>query len=351
MRNRKQDMNSNLIPSALERVREGSYAENYSFLRMLLTFLFTLLCTFSFAQSVEVTASLDTNNIRIGDPVKLRLSVVYRTDKEEPKITWPKFEDSITGKIEIIERAPMEKAPHSSEPFTLVQEQTYIITSFDSGYHAIPPFRFIINEDTSNIEETEPLLLAVQSVNADTTQAIRDIKGIMEQPFSWKEALPYIIVGAAVLAIAGLIIWLVLRGKKKPVPTKPKIIIPAHITALRALDELEKQKLWQEGKVKQYHSAISDILRQYIEDRFNVNALEQTTEEIFISIRTTVIDPESKRKLKQVLTLADLVKFAKEQPLPQENEMSLINAYDFVNGTKRDEVVPGTQGTNNLIQG
>ena len=115
--------------------------------------------------------------------------------------------------------------------------------------------------------------------------------------------------------------------------------IPAHVIAFGKLEVLKNEKLWQEGKLKQYHSSVTDIIREYIENRYKIQALEQTTEEILWSFRNVAIDEESKTKLKRTLVLADLVKFAKEIPLPNENEMSLTNSYDFINGTKREEVI------------
>ncbi len=139
-----------------------------------------------------------------------------------------------------------------------------------------------------------------------------------------------------------IIIYLVKRYRKK----KPEVVvveppkIPAHIIALEKLEKLKNEKLWQEGKLKQYHSALSEIVREYVENRFKIQALEQTTDEILFGFRNVSIDEESKQRLRQLLVLSDMVKFAKEQPLPHENEMSLTNAFDFVNGTKREENKP-----------
>jgi hypothetical protein len=313
--------------------------------RLILAFAALFLALPVMSQKVEVSAKIDTNAIRIGDQVTLRLVAKYRGDQGELDIKWPKFKDTITGHIEIVEQGKVEKSiPDKSDPLSFVQQQTYIITSFDSGYQVIPPFRFIINNDTANVKETEPLLLEVQTVAVDTTVAIKDIKGIMSEPFDWHELIPYVMWGLAILAVIAVIVYITIRLiKKKPVvPEKPKVIVPPHVTALQALEKLRSEKLWQEGKIKQYHSALSDILRAYIEERFRVNALEQTTDEILIALRNVVVDEESKAKLKQVLRLADLVKFAKEQPLPNENELSMANAFDFVNGTKREEPKPGT---------
>jgi hypothetical protein len=150
----------------------------------------------------------------------------------------------------------------------------------------------------------------------------------------------YVVYGALAAIIAIIIIIIIIRRMRKvemPLVIEDAPKIPAHITALEKLEKLKEQKLWQEGKIKLYYSSMTDILREYIENRFRIQAMEQTTDEILFGFRNAAVDEESKTKLKQVLTLADLVKFAKEQPLPDENETSLKNVYDFVNGTKRED--------------
>jgi hypothetical protein len=109
--------------------------------------------------------------------------------------------------------------------------------------------------------------------------------------------------------------------------------------ALKALDRVKEEQVWKEGRMKEYYSAISDTIRLYIEDRFQVNALESTTDEIMTAFRSQVIDDVSRDKLRQLLFLSDLVKFAKLMPIENEHQLTLQSAYDFVNGTKREEQV------------
>lgn len=304
--------------------------------------------SFALAQEVDVSATLDTTVIRIGEQTKLHLTVQYRGDQgQDIKIYWPDLKDTLQDKIEIINKTKVEKINDKNDPLLFTQQQTLTITSFEEGFYPVKPIAFMINGDTGNIRETEAFLLEVKTIEVDTSQAIKDIKGPLSEPFDWREAIPYVLWGLAILAVIAAIVWAIIKLTRKKTATiekKPKILIPPHIKALEALTQLKAQHLWQKGKVKQYHSAISDILRTYIEERFKVNALEQTTEEILTSLRSVVIDNESKAKLKQVLMLADLVKFAKEQPLPQENEMSLSNAFSFVEGTARPEP-PAEEGT------
>lgn len=296
------------------------------------------------AQTVKATASLDTNNIRIGQQVKLQLSIQYRVDNgQQVKIHWPGIADTLIKEVEVVGQSKIDTLiPDKNNPFEFVQTKTVFITSFDSGYWAIPPFKFIVNNDTAGVS-TDPLLLEVGTVAVDTSLAIKDIKPPFEENYTWLDWIKdnmYVVYGTLVaILIVVSIIFLIRYFRKVPPPTViveiPKT--PAHVTAFEKLDKLKNEKLWQEGKLKLYHSTLSEIIREYIENRFKIQALEQTTEEILYGFRNIAIDEDSKLKLKQLLLLADMVKFAKEQPLPNENEMCLSNAYDFVTGTKREE--------------
>lgn len=296
------------------------------------------------AQGLTATATLDTNSILIGQQTKLTLRVDYKTDQGNIQIDFPKIGDTLLKEIEVVSRSKPERfIPDSSDMSTMAQSQTLIITSFDSGYYAIPPFKFIVGGDSSKEIETEPLLFAVNTVEIDTTIAIKDIKPPIEVPFSWKELLPYVYAGlAGAAALAGLvflIVYLVKKRKKKPAPPVVVPVIPPHVITLEQLEKLKEEKLWQNGKYKEYHSALSDIIRQYIEKRFYINAMEQVSDEIMYAFRTVDVSDELRAKLRSILFLSDLVKFAKEVPLPNENEASWMNAYEFVMATKKEVAV------------
>lgn len=298
----------------------------------------------AFAQDIKATAELDTNSIRIGQQVKLNLSIQYRVDKgQQVKVYWPGINDTLIKQVEVVGQTKIDTIiPDKNNPFEFIQRKTLYITSFDSGYWAIPPFKFIVNNDTTGVS-TEPLLLEVGTIPVDTSLAIRDIKVPFEENYTWIDWLKdhmYVVYGSLVaILVTIIVIYLIRYFKKVPPPTVvvevPKI--PPHVIAIEKLDKLKNEKLWQEGKLKLYHSSLSEIVREYIENRFKLQAMEQTTDEIVHGFRNIAIDEESRAKLRQVLFLSDMVKFAKEQPLPNENEMSMNNAYEFVNGTKREE--------------
>lgn len=307
-----------------------------------------LLCcicfTHAFAQDAKVKAELDSSAILIGQQAKLTLSIQYKVNTNaRVNIQWPEIADTIRKEIDVVSQSKIDTIiPDKNDPFTFLQTKTLYLTSFDSGYWAMAPFKFIVNGDTNGIF-TDPLLLTVSTVAVDTTLAIKDIKDPYTASYSWvdwlkdnKIIVAGILLGILVICIA---IYFIIKASRKPVPVVvEKIIkIPAHIIALEKLEKLKNDKLWQEGKLKQYHISLTDIIREYIENRFKIQAMEQTTEEIIYGFRNVAIDAESKEKLRQLLLLGDLVKFAKEQPIPAENEMSMSNAFDFVNGTKREE--------------
>lgn len=295
------------------------------------------------AQDVQAYVNLDTSKIRIGEQTKIDLYISYNTAaKKNLKIQWPGIGDTLRKEVEVVNVSKIDTTiPDKNKPNEVQQHQVITVTSIDSGFWAISPFAFIVNGDTAHPVETQPLLLEVQTLPVDTAEAsIKDIKAPLDEPFDWREYLPWIYGALAALAILTVVVILIARTfKKKPqiiIPPKPQE--PPHITALQNLENIRNQKLWQEGRYKEYHTLISDTLRMYIEGRFGVAAMELTSDEILKVMRSQVIDAVSMEKLKQVLVLADYVKFAKAVPIDVENELSINSAFDFVNGTKREEI-------------
>jgi hypothetical protein len=308
---------------------------------LLIFFLFAGKISFS---QVSLKATLDTNKIRIGEQVKLDLYLLFNPNSGVKKIEWPEFADTITEKIEVLSVSAIDTTmPDKNDPGILQQHQQLLISVYDSGYYAVPPFKFIINGDTANPVWTEPLLIEVHTVPTDSSlKKVKDIKEPLNQEFSWLWYKEYFYWGIAILVfIAGVILYVYYRNKRARQkilePEKPKI--PAHITALASLERIKEQQVWKDGKVKEYYSEITDTVRLYIEERYNVLALESTTDELLQIMKSQVIDSTSKEKLQHMLKLADFVKFAKMLPLEQEHAQVLQNAFDFVNGTKREDVI------------
>ncbi|MFI5151251.1 MAG: cell wall anchor protein [Bacteroidia bacterium] len=282
----------------------------------------------------QVSAGLDTSAIRIGEQATLVLKV-WTDGKHDPvNISWPAITDTILKGIQVLRTFPTDTLAQDKEHPNgeLGQARRLILTSFDSGYYAIPPFRIVLNGDTARPYFTQAMLLHVVGMKVDTTLAIKEIKEPLQEPFSWKELIPalrWVALGLVllVLIIAALRYWL----KKKPAEALPPVPkIPPHELALKSLEELKNRKLWQEGKQKEYHSSLTDILRLYIEQRFHIHAMEQTSDEILGSMRSIALPGECRNKLVQILRLADMIKFAKQHALPDENELSMLHAMEFV---------------------
>lgn len=314
-------------------------------LKTYILILFSVLTALTVKSQVEVHAVLDSNSIRIGEQTKLDIYLRYdATANKKLEIQWPVIEDTLKKEIEVVNITKVDTFPDKSNPNMVQQHVQLTITSFDSGYYAIPPFKFILNKDTTSPLVTEPLLLMVNTMPTDTALAkIKDIKPPYDEPFDWRWYLPYFYWALAVIVVAIiLIIILVKLSKRKPVEIvvddTPKI--PPHVIAFDALEKIKQEAIWKEGRTKEYYSAITDTIRLYIEERFKINALELTSDEILHIFKSQVIDTESKNKLRQILTLSDFVKFAKQIPIEAEHTLTLNNAFEFVNGTLREEIAP-----------
>lgn len=304
---------------------------------LILILLFTHIIIFRLtAQDVKVEAGLDTNEILIGDQVNFNLRLFI---PDNYKFEWPCFGDTLTENLEIVKKSKVDTTELSKNLLEI--SQTLILTSFDSGYYVIPPVKIKYAESgdtTINIVETEPYLLNVFTVKVDTTQAIKPIKGPIKASYTFREILPWVLLGIILIIVTGLVIYY-FRRKKKNLPVfkpKPKPKLPPYQLALTALEKLRKDKLWQQGLIKNYHTELTDIIRQYIEGRFGINAVEMTTWDILNAIRKMSIDKNNKEQLKEILELADMVKFAKAKPLPAEHDQSINDAEKFVKNTKRE---------------
>lgn len=296
-----------------------------SFLSLFFVFLISLKAN---SQEVIVSAKLDTNQIKIGKQAHIKLKA---TAAKGVQVVFPEFKDTISEKIELVSTGKTDTAMAGNQ---VTYQRDLVITAFDSGFFAIAPFKFQIKNDTSKVFETEALLFTVQTIPVDTTLAIKGIKGPIDPAWSIYEIQKEILIGLIVLLVIILILYFIKRKKKVEVVQEIAVVKrPAHEIAIEALNELKGQKMWQQGRVKEYHIVISDTLRTYIENRFAIGAMEMTSDEIIKGLRFIINDVQLKNKLSTVLILSDMVKFAKEQPLPTENESSWENALDFVKQT------------------
>jgi len=220
----------------------------------------------------------------------------------------------------------------------LIQTQIVTLTVFDSGYYVIPPFQFKAKLPSSNTTDsiaTEPFMVAVYSIEIDTTQAIKAIKEPLGVPMTWQELWLYYVIGA--LTILVIVLGYLWMKKKNTIPEAPKRRIinrPPHEIALKKLNQLSARKLWQKGEIKAYYTQLTEIIREYIEYRYIIPALESTSDEILREISSLLPSEPIQEVLSELLREADMVKFAKGKPLPDVNERCMKMALEFVNETK-----------------
>lgn len=300
-----------------------------SFSRIFNVIVFSFLWLSAAAQDVVPTLKADTTRVTLGEAFILELRVAHPAGLN---VEWPVVLDSISG-IEVLDPGVQDTLA-TDDPSMVLRAQRFRVISFDSGRFDIPPVYFFFTTSSGKPDSaaTEPFSITVQSVAVDTTQAIRDIKPLIELPPDY--TLLMYILGA--LLILGLLVWLLWRRyKNRPVAlvTEVKSVIPAHILAISALESLESESLWQSGQVKAYHSRLTDILRKYLEDRWNLAAMESTSDELLQQSSSLGWDPELREGFERIIRLADLVKFAKYQPVADENRWSMQEAVRFVKST------------------
>ena len=285
------------------------------------------------AEAQKITT--DTTAITIGQQIILTLELGI--EKGE-LVEWPLLNDTLTKSIEIISKSAIDSIVDAQSGKTMYRQQI-VITSFDTGFQVIPPFPFKVKrpgESVSDTRQTEPFLISVSGVAVDMQAEIRDLKPVMQAPYTLRDFLPWILVllGIALLALLG---WYYYQSRKKKKPLikitlrQPK---PAHVLALEQLAELKLQQLWQKGQIKEYYSKLTDILREYFAARFGVNAAEMTSDEIMMAMKDHLSDTERLKDLRKILQLSDMAKFAKARPLDAENEISFMLSTAIINSTK-----------------
>lgn len=304
--------------------------------------IFLLVATSSVAQVMLPSAQSNRSEMLIGEQAEITVLLELELENDWPKIQFPYYEDELTPGLEIVEASPVDTTnPNANSPNLYQLKQKYTVTAWDSGMYEVPRFGLVVDGDSLY---SNSIRLAVNTVQVDTTQAaIFDIKDIYAVELTWQDYLSLygwivalILFGGAAIVLA----WYFLSRPKlssDQKAEKPAPKIPAHVIALEELEKLAVGKPWINGDLKRYHTDLCDILRDYIEDRFLVPAHEQTSNEILANLRFTEMPDDAMLRIRHVLKLADMVKFAKEKPGSAENERSLQLAKEYVELTKAPE--------------
>ncbi len=282
---------------------------------------------------VSVSAELDSARIMIGDQVRLQLLITHSPDVRVRHIGLEALEEE--PKIELLSAPDPDTVPSDQD---IILQQQLVITSFDSGYYRIPPIPVEYLRDGQSATAFSPELAIEVStfpIRSDSA-SLAPIKNIITEPFRVQDLLPYAI-GVAGIALIGFLVWYLLRGRHRrrpePPPAPPR---PAHEVAFEKLAALKAAGLIEQGEVKAYHSQLSHIVREYLENRFGMPALESTTDVIIDQLSRQELAAGWQGELRRLLQTADLVKFAKAEPPATVHQEGMTIAENLVESTKEE---------------
>ncbi len=284
---------------------------------------------------MKVTAALDSNQVTIGDQLLLHFHITQPLGLEYQSADFLQAFDTLE-QVELLEIYD-HQALNANNPQTI--KQSIRITSFEDGTHLIPPITFAAAANGKTYQARSNIVyLTVQPVDIDTTAELRPIKDIMEEPITLRDYLPYIIIPIAI--IFGLfLLYLLFKklkgGKTEQVVVAKKVILPAHVIALDKLKGLQERELWQKGEIKEYYSEISYIAREYLENRYHINALESVTPQIIPDLKQQDISNQQRETFIQMLRTSDMVKFAKVKPTEETHHQVMNELQKFITNTQK----------------
>lgn len=288
-----------------------------------------------FSQDVTVSASIDSQSVAIGDWIRYSVEIKHPSGLS---VAVPSFKDTL-GSFDIVQQDSLIKTESNG---AVQLQKKFVVTKFDAGSHYIPPFAVQYKDVAGKmrIAQSNSIPVEVRGIEVDTSQAIRDVKPQMSLPITAEEIAVYVAIALALAAAGyGIYYYIKRRAKNVTAEEEKRPDIPAHVLALMQLDELQAKGLWQKGETKTFYTEASEIVRRYFELRYGILALEMTTGEVMDQLKKFAIDKVIFTETEQFLADANLVKFAKYQPIPSENENVIPVARRIVETTKPVVVV------------
>ena len=286
------------------------------------------------AAPVSVKASLDSAYILMGKQTVLNLEIVQDRGTQGAFIN--NNGDTLTREVEVIRAVRPDTTDLGNNREEIKRE--LVIQSFDSGLYTIPPFVYVAGKDTFT---SNALALKVIPVPVDSMATIHDYAGVVKPNTRIWDYLPDFIVDywwifiIVLLCAAGIFVWMRYIKGKKAIPLVPKKKpVPPYELAMQQLNRLKSEKLCENGHEKEYYTRLTEILRIYLDKRFGINAMEMTSTQIMHHLQSNDDTKTSAPVMKQILEMADFVKFAKVRPLPDDNQKAFNNAVTFVENTK-----------------
>ena len=298
--------------------------------RLLCGALFCWLLATSAAGQITPLATLDSTAFVIGDQWYLHLVANVAPGTEIGTVDLSPFEEA--PNLEVLEEGPWQTLSDQGER---VLQKDLLLTAWDSGFYFLPELEIgYVTGGQTRTAKTELLPIRVASVPIPDTLNLAPIRPLLREPARWTDYL-YIILPLAFIALAALAIWWTLVRKK----TEPAVAVPPppppppHVTALQRLRALRSDKSWQRDEVKAYVTELTGTVRDYLEGRYGIPAPERTTGQILRALQTENLSAAQRDHLREMLTVADLIKFAKARPEDAFYETQLDRAEAFVRAT------------------
>lgn len=288
------------------------------------------------AAEVSIKASMDSAYIIMGKQTTLHIEIIDNADDEGILPISDQSIDTIISQVEIISRQKPDTTNLGNNRRQIKQD--IIIQSFDSGLYTLPPILYKVKKDSFY---SNPLVLKVVPVQVDSLVTIHGQANVVAPNYRWYDYLPdfitdnWVWILLLVLVLGICVAAIILRKKKIVIPLIPqKKPIPPYELAMQRLAVLREEKLCEKGQEKEYYTRLIDILRLYIDTRFGINAMEMTSTQIIEALNNNEETKLPNKYMKEILSIADFVKFAKVRPLPDDNIKALSWATQFIEDTK-----------------
>lgn len=309
---------------------------NFFMLKKLIYILMVAVATFSAGQlqAQSLKAQLDSSQITMGYQTAIKFDIVTKGNQPADII----FDKSqVPPQVEFIDWVAGDTTDLGNGLTEI--KRALIIQSFDSGVYTIPPFMMLAGP--GDTLKTQAFTLKVNPIDVSQMTDINPIADAVDFETKWYDWIPdwitdywQLYLAAIILIAAGICAYLILT-KKVDVPLLPKKKpIPPYQLAMLRLASLKEENLWQSGREKEYYTRLIDILRDYLQGRFGINAMEMTSQQIMKVLQKNEVTRMSNARMKQILEIADMVKFAKVRPLPDDNFRAFTEATQFVEETK-----------------
>ena len=285
---------------------------------------------------VSVEAVIDSIQIFVGQQAHVTLTTHA---KDNAKIEFPQFKPTeyITPGVEVLSNRELDAKPQDNG--FVARSMVYTLTSFDDTLYYLPPMTVKIDGQTY---KSKSLALKVLTIEVDTTNVEQFFgpKDVQDNPFQWNDWSLSFWLSVVLLVLLALCYYLFLRLRdNKPIISRIRIVkrLLPHQKAMKEIEQIKADKMVASENSKEYYTKLTDTLRKYIEERYGFNAMEMTSSEIIEKLMA-VQDDKALSELRHLFLTADLVKFAKYSTLINENDMNLVNAIEFINQTKQENV-------------